>query len=43
MLQPVAKGARQYTIGFVNNPLRRAVVAALTEQGFVSSALAGTG
>jgi Fic family protein len=35
MLQPVAKGARQYTIGFSHNMLLRGVLRALTDQGFV--------
>ncbi len=42
MLQPIRVGARQYTVGFANNMLLRGVVRALTDQGFVSAALAGT-
>lgn len=41
MLQPIRVGARQYTVGFANNMLLRGVVQALTNQGFVSAALAG--
>ncbi|WP_374437841.1 Fic family protein [Inhella sp.] len=41
MLQPVRPGARQYTLGFTHNMLLRGVVKALTDQGFVSPALAG--
>ena len=41
MLQPIRVGARQYTVGFANNMLLRGVVRALTNQGFVSAALAG--
>ena len=40
MLQPVREGARQYTLGFTHNMLLRGVVKALTDQGFVSPALA---
>ena len=39
MLQPIAEGARQYTIGFSNNYLMRGVVHALTNEGFISSSL----
>jgi hypothetical protein len=39
MLQPVHPDARQYTIGFSNNMLLRGVVRALTDRGFVPSAL----
>jgi len=39
MLQPIAPGARQYTIGFSNNVLLRGVVMALTEEGFIPAAL----
>lgn len=41
MLQPVREGARQYTLGFTHNRLLRGVVKALTEQGFITPALAG--
>jgi Fic family protein len=40
MLQPIKEGARQYGIGFSHNVLLRGVVRALTDQGFVSPALA---
>jgi Fic family protein len=40
MLQPIHDGARQYTLGFTHNRLLRGVVKALTDQGFVSPALA---
>lgn len=39
MLQPVAKGARQYTFGFSNNYLIRGVIHALTQQGFIPETL----
>lgn len=39
MLQPVHTGARQYTVGFANNLLLRGVVKALTDRGFITSAL----
>jgi len=39
MLQPITAGARQYTIGFSNNYLLRGVVLALSDEGFISSAL----
>ena len=39
MLQPIYAEARQYTLGFSNNVLLRGVVRALTERGFVPSAL----
>jgi len=39
MLQPVSKGARQYTIGFSNNVLIRGIVDALAHEGFVPSTL----
>lgn len=39
MLQPITKGARQYTIGFSNNYLMRGVILALSEEGFIPSAL----
>ena len=40
MLQPIAPGARQYTVGFNNNTLLRGVIHALTAEGFISAALA---
>jgi Fic family protein len=43
MLQPIYPDARQYTIGFSNNMLLRGVVRALTERGFIPSALAAGG
>jgi len=39
MLQPIKENARQYSIGFVHNDLLRCVIGALTDEGFVSSAL----
>ena len=39
MLQPISEGARQYSIGFSNNYLIRGVILALTNEGFISSAL----
>lgn len=39
MLQPITSGARQYTIGFSHGPLIRGVIKALTDEGFISSAL----
>lgn len=39
MLQPIKEGARQYTIGFSNNYLIRGVVRALSDEGFIPSAL----
>jgi len=39
MLQPISKGARQYSIGFSNNYLIRGVIQALTNKGFISSSL----
>ncbi|NRF70969.1 Fic family protein [Aquincola sp. S2] len=42
MLQPIKPGSRQYCIGFSHNMLLRGVVRALTDQGFISDALAGT-
>ena len=39
MLQPITEGARQYTIGFSNNYLMRGVVRALSDEGFIPSAL----
>lgn len=39
MLQPIAEGARQYTIGFSNNYLMRGVIHALSEEGFIPLAL----
>ena len=41
MLQPIHADARQYTLGFSNNTLLRGVVRALTERGFIPSALSG--
>ena len=43
MLQPITKGARQYTIGFSNNYLMRGVVQALSDEGFIPSALNSAG
>lgn len=40
MLQPIKPGARQYSIGFSHNMLLRGVVRALTDEGFISAALA---
>lgn len=40
MLQPIYADARQYSIGFSNNMLLRGVVRALTERGFIPTALA---
>lgn len=40
MLQPIRPDARQYSIGFSNNMLLRGVVRALTERGFIPTALA---
>lgn len=39
MLQPIKKGARQYTIGFSNNYLMRGVVRALSNEGFIPLSL----
>lgn len=39
MLQPIQDGARQYTIGFSNSYLIRGVIRALTDEGFIPSAL----
>ena len=39
MLQPITSGARQYAIGFSHGPLIRGVIKALTDEGFISSAL----
>lgn len=39
MLQPVAAGARQYTIGFSNNTLLRCVVRTLEAEDFIPPAL----
>jgi Fic family protein len=41
MLLPIKPGARQYTIGFDQNILLRGVIRALTDEGFISAALAG--
>jgi Fic family protein len=43
MLQPIAQGARQYTLGFSHNMLLRGVVRALTQEGFIPAALAAPG
>ena len=42
MLQPTKPGARQYSIGFSHNMLLRGVVRALTDEGFISPALAAS-
>ncbi len=39
MLQPIKEGARQYTIGFSNSYLMRGVVRALSNEGFIPTAL----
>lgn len=39
MLRPVKPGARQYSIGFANNTLLRGVIRALTDEGFIPTAL----
>jgi Fic family protein len=39
MLRPVKPGARQYSIGFANNALLRGVIRALTDEGFIPTAL----
>lgn len=39
MLLPITEGARQYTVGFVNSYLIRAVIQALREEGFVPESL----
>lgn len=39
MLQPIRPNARQYAIGFSHNLLLRGVVRALTDEGFIPSAL----
>jgi Fic family protein len=39
MLKPVKEGARQYTIGFSSSYLMRGVVRALSNEGFIPSAL----
>ncbi|QYF95017.1 Fic family protein [Massilia sp. PAMC28688] len=41
MLEPISKGARQYTICFTSNYLLRGVIHSLTQQGFISAPLAG--
>jgi Fic family protein len=41
MLEPITKGARQYTICFTSNYLLRGVIYSLTQQGFISVPLAG--
>ena len=43
LLQPIQAGARQYSIGFSHNMLLRGVVRALTDEGFISPALAAPG
>jgi Fic family protein len=43
MLQPISKGARQYSLGFSHNMLLRGVIHALTDQGFIPPAVAGPG
>jgi len=40
LLQPLRDGSRQYTLGFSNSTLMRGIVKALTDQGFISQALA---
>lgn len=40
MLQPTRPEARQYTIGFSNSTLLRGVIKALTDRGFIPSAVA---
>jgi Fic family protein len=42
MLQPIQAGARQYSIGFSHSILLRGVVQALSDEGFVSPALAAS-
>lgn len=39
MLLPIAEGARQYTVGFINSYLIRGVIHALREEGFVPNEL----
>lgn len=39
MLQPIKEGARQYTIGISSSYLMRGVVRALSDEGFIPSAL----
>lgn len=39
MLQPIAEGSRQYSIGFSNNYLIRGVIRALSAQGFITASL----
>jgi Fic family protein len=39
MLQPLAKGSRQYSIGFINNYLLRGVINALSAEGFITASL----
>lgn len=43
MLQPVAPGARQYTIGFNHNLLLRGIIHALSEGGFIPATLHTSG
>lgn len=42
MLQPIASGSRQYTVGFDSSFLMRGVIHALSEQGFISIPLKGS-
>lgn len=42
MLQPIKEGARQYTIGFSSSYLMRGVIRALSNEGFIPSALNNT-
>ena len=39
LLQPIAEGARQYTLGFNNSYLLRGVIRALSHEGFIPAAL----
>ena len=39
MLQPIRPGARQYTIDFMGSMLLRGIIRALTDEGFIPSAL----
>lgn len=41
MLQPIELNARQYTIGFDNNYLMCGIIHALSQEGFISTPLAG--
>ena len=40
MLQPLAEGSRQYSIGFSNNYLIRGVIRTLSAEGFITASLA---